>query len=169
MTARDSGARPERSPGGGAGRSRRAQPNCDLYIPGHMVHWIQARLAWEHPREWGVLEGVQGQIITVRFSDRIARYRNHQVEAVLDVAEDGSSVLVSTRYGTLNVPSDHGSLWCFCIADADEPWRACSIAPMGPVSHQDLVDRLEDRGGFSIPGPLLPSSDDSPKGVDNDA
>jgi hypothetical protein len=134
-----------------------------------MVHWIQARLAWEHPREWGVLEEVQEQVITVRVSDRIARYRNHQVEALLDVAEHGSSVLVSARYGTLSVPSDHGSLWCFCIADADEPWRACSVAPVGPVSYEDLVDRLEDRGGFSIPGALLPLSDGMPKGVDEGA
>ena|SRR5271157_3565545 len=165
MTARDIGGRAEHSPGGEAGRTRRAQPNCDLYIPGHMVHWIQARLSWEHPREWGVLEEVQGQVITVRFSDRMARYRNHQVEAVLDVAEPGSPVLVSTRYGTLSVPSDHGSLWCFCIADAERPWRSCSVAPGDPASYQDLVDRLEDRGGFSIPGALLPLSDDRPKGA----
>ena len=134
MTARDSGDRPGRSPGGGAGRSRRAQPNCDLYLPGHMVHWIQARLAWEHPREWGVLEEAQEQVITVRFPDRISRYRHHQVQAVLDVASTGSPVLVSEGYGMLDIPSDHGSLWGFCIADADEPWRACSVAPLGPVS-----------------------------------
>ncbi len=159
MTARDGSDRAKGSPGSQAGRIRRAQPECDLYIPGHMVHWIQARLAWEHPRESAVLEGVQGQVVTVRFPDRIARYRNHQVEALLDVAERGSSVLASTQYGTLSVPSDHGSLWCFCIADADEPWRACSVAPMDPLSYRDLIDRLEDRGGFSIPGALLPLSD----------
>jgi len=126
-----------------------------------MVHWIQARLAWEHPREWAVLEGVQQQLITVRFSDRIARYRNHQVEALLDVAEPGSSVLVSVRYGTLSAPTGRGTFGCFCIADADEPWRACSVAPTDPVSYQDLIDRLEDRGGFSIPGALLPLGDDA--------
>ncbi len=161
MTAHGRGDRAEGSPGSQAGRSRRPQPECDLYIPGHIVHWIQAKLAWEHPREWAVLEGVQGQVITVRFPDRSARYRNHQVEALLDIAERGSSILVSARYGTLSVPSDHGSLWCFCIAEADEAWRACSVAPTYPVSCQDLIDRLEDRGGFSIPGALLPLSDDA--------
>jgi hypothetical protein len=169
MTARDIGDRTEHSPGGEAGRTRRAQPNCDLYIPGHMVHWIQAKLSWEHPREWGVLEEVQGQVITVCFSDRMARYRNHRVEAVLDVAQPGSPVLVSERYGVLGVPSGHGSLRCFCIADADRPWRLCSVASSAPASYGDLVDRLEDRGGFSIPAALLPSSDDVPKGVDDGA
>ena len=169
MTARDGGVRPERSPIGGAGRRRRAQPNCDLYIPGHMVHWIQAKLSWEHPRAWGVLEEVQGQVITVRFSDRIARYRNHQVEALLELAERGTRVLVSTRYGTLGVPTDPGSLRVFCIAAADEPWRACSVAPLGPVSHGELVDRLKDRGGFSIPAALLASSDDGPRNGDRGA
>jgi hypothetical protein len=120
-----------------------------------MVHYIQARLAWEHPREWAVLEGVHEQVITVRFSDRSARYRNHEVEALLDIAEPGTSVLVSERYGTLSVPTGRGTLGCFCIADADEPWRGCSVAPWDPVSHEDLIDRLEDRGGFSISGALL--------------
>jgi hypothetical protein len=169
MTARETGGRAQRFPGNEVGRIGRAQPNCDLYVPGHMVHWIQARLSWEHPREWGVLEGVQEQVITVRFSDRVARYRNHQVEALLDVAEQGSPVLVSTRYGTLGVPTDPGSLRVFCVADADEPWRACSVAPVGPVSCEDLVDRLENRGGFSIPAALLPSSEDVPNGVDDGA
>jgi hypothetical protein len=155
MTARDSGDRAERSPVAEVGRSRRPPPECDLYIPGHGVHWIQARLSWEHPREWGVLEEVREQVVTVRFSDRFARYRNHEVEALLDVAPPGTSVLVSVRYGTLGVPSDHGSLWCFCIADAAEPWRECSVAPHGPVSIDDLVERMEDRGGFSIAGTLL--------------
>jgi len=130
-----------------------------------MVHWIQARLAWEHPREWAVLEAVQGQVITVRLSDRMARYRNHELEALLDIAALGSPVLVSERYGTLGVPTDPGSLRVFCVADADGPWRTCSVAPRDPVSYQDLVDRLEDRGGFSIPGALLPLSDDAPEGV----
>ena len=121
-----------------------------------MVHYIQARLAWEHPREWAVFEAVRDQVITVRFTSRSARYRNHEVEAFLDIAEPGSSVLVSESYGTLSVPTGHGTLRCFCVADADEPWRECSVAPWEPVSHEDLIDRLEDRGGFSIPGALLP-------------
>ena len=160
MTAPDGGGRAEHSPSGEPGRTRRPQPNCDLYVPGHMVHWIQARLSWEHPREWGVLDAVQGQVITVRFSDRVARYRNHEVAALLDIAEPGTSVLVSERYGTLEIPMGHGTFRCFCIARADEPWRQCSVAPRDPVSYQDLVTRLEDRGGFSIPSALLPSSDD---------
>jgi len=134
-----------------------------------MVHWIQARLAWEHPREWGVLEAVQGQVITVRFPDRTARYRNHELEALLDIAALGSSVLVSERYGTLSAPTGRGTFGCFCVADADGPWRTCSVAPRDPVSYQDLVDRLEDRGGFSIPTALLPLSDDALEGAGDGA
>jgi hypothetical protein len=111
--------------------------------------------------------GVQDQVITVRFADRTARYRNHEVAAFLDVAEPGSSVLVSERYGTLSVPTDHGTYRCFCIARADEPWRACSVAPKDPASYRDLIDRLEDRGGFLIPGALLPSIDTGPVGADD--
>ena len=87
---------------------------------------------------------------------------------MLDVADIGSPVLVSEGYGMLSIPSDHGSLWGFCIADADQPSRECSVAPEGPVSYEALVDRLEDRGGFSIPGALLPLSHDIPEGLDDD-
>jgi len=159
MTAPANGDRVGLSPGKGTARVRRARPECDLYVPGHEVHCIQARLAWEHPREWAVLEGVQEQVITVRFPDRVARYRNHELEALLDIAGHGSSVLVSERYGVLSVPTGRGTLRCFCVADADEPWRACSVAAKDPVSHHDLIDRLEDRGGFTIPGALLPFED----------
>jgi len=134
---------------------RRSQPKCDLFIPGHMVHWIQARLVCEHPRESGVLERVRGRVITVRFPDRVTRYRNHRAEAVLDVAHPGSLVTVSERYGLLGIPLENGDVRWFCIVNADKLWRPCSVAPTGPVSFEDLAARVKDRGGFSIPGALL--------------
>src|SRR5258708_26678612 len=130
-----------------SGGGRQEAPECDLYIPGHMVHWIQFRRATEHPHTWGVFEEVRGPVITVRFLDRVARYRNHHVEAVVEVAQLGTKVRVSEGYGLLGIPLPNGDVGCFCIVDAEEPWTACSVAP--PIrSFEDLVDRLEDRGGF---------------------
>jgi hypothetical protein len=137
----------------------RKEPQCDLYVPGHMVHWIQARRASEHPHTWGVLDGVSGQVITVRFLDRVVRYRNHQAVAVLDVAQAGAKVHVSERYGLLGIPLENRDVGLFCIVDADEPWRPCSVAPAGPVSFEDLADRVNDRGGFSVPAAFLPGMD----------
>ncbi len=136
-------------------------PICDLYIPGHMVHWIQARLASEHPRAWGKLDGVDGEVITVRFWDRVARYRNHHAEAVLASFPAGTKVHVSERYGLLGVPLPNGNERLLCIMDADKPWRPCSVAPSPPESLEDLVDQVRDRGGFSIPASFLPTIEDS--------
>jgi hypothetical protein len=142
------------------GRRRQTVPECDLYIPGHLFHWIQARKAGEHPHTWGVLDEVNGQVITVSFLDRVERYRNHDVEAFREVAEVGAKVRISERYGLLGIPLENGNVSCFSIVDADEPWRPCSAAP--PVgSIDDLVDRIEDRGGFSIPGALLAGLDET--------
>jgi hypothetical protein len=138
------------------GRRRQTAPECDLYIPGHEVHWIQARQSSKPPHSWGILDDVSGQVITVRFLDRVVRYRNHHAEAVLEVAQEGGRVRVSEDCGLLGIPLKKapGDVACFCIVDADEPWRPCSVDP--PVSSLDgLVDRMEDRGGFSIPGALL--------------
>jgi hypothetical protein len=120
-----------------------------------MVHWIQQRKASELPRTWGVLEGVSGQVITVRFLDRVARYRNHRADAVLDDAQVGAKVRVSERYGLLSIPLENGDSQSLCVADAAEPWRPCSVAPSDPASFEDLIERGVDRGGFVIPGALL--------------
>ena len=150
-------------------RRRRPQPECDLYIPGHMVHWIQAKLAHEEPREAGVLEGVRGRVVTVRFPDRVARYRNHQTASLLDVARTGTPVDVSERYGLLRVPLDDGCFGCFCIADADESWRPCSVAPPGPLTIDDLVTRMEDRGGFTVSAALLEGIGEAESGTEGPA
>jgi hypothetical protein len=92
----------------------------------------------------------------VRFLDRVVRYRNHHAEAVLEVAQKGVRARVSEDYSLLGIRLKNAprEVACVCIVDADEPWRPCSVAP--PVrSLDDLVDRMEDRGGFCIPGALL--------------
>jgi hypothetical protein len=137
-------------------RRRQTAPECDLYIPGHEVHWIQARQSSKPPHSWGVLDEVSGQVITVRFLDRVVRYRNHHTEGVLEVAQEGARVRVSEDCGLLGIPLKNapGHVACFCIVDADEPWRPCGVAP-SVRSLDDLLDRIEDRGGFGIPGGLL--------------
>ena len=136
----------------GASRNRRVE--CDLYLPGHCVHWIQSKKAWETTPTTGRLVEINGGIITVEYLDKIGRYRNHRAEDVLEVAQLGSKVRVFERFGLLGV--DHDRLTrMFCIADADEPWTPCSTEPMTSVTPEALATRLQERGGFSIPGRAL--------------
>lgn len=139
-------ARPQRSVG------------CDLYIPGHCVHWIQARMASTERHSWGRLVAVDDDVITVAYLDGVDRYRNHRVEALLDVAATGNKVAVCKRYGMLRVDVDGLANMGFCIADADDPWRPCSEAPRGQISFEDLAVRVNGRGGFTV---SLSNSEDS--------
>jgi hypothetical protein len=143
--------------GGERAKASSKRPKCDLYIPGHCVHWIQARLAREEPHKWGELEAFEERLITIRFRAGIARYQNHQAEAVLNVAQLGAKVEVSERYGLLGIPLENGHIRLFCIAEANSPWRPCSVAHEGPVSFEDLANRLNERGGFSVAGPVITS------------
>lgn len=127
---------------------------CDLYIPGHCVHWIQARRASIERHSWGRLVAVDDDVITVAYLDGIGRYRNHLAGKLLDVAAPGTKVAVCQRYRILRVDAEHRTDMCFCLADADDPWRPCSEAPRGPISFEDIADRLRDRGGFTVSGQL---------------
>ena len=139
----------------GASRSQQRQL-CDLYIPGHCVHWIQSKKAWETTPRTGRLVEINGGIITVEYLDKIGRDRNHRAEDVLEVAHPGSKVRVFERFGLLGV--DHGALTrMFCIAEADKPWTPCSTEPMTSVTPEALAERLQERGGFSVPGNLITS------------
>ena len=62
---------------GGARHYRGGRPACDLYLPGHVVHWVQAQKASEHRFRWGRLEAVDQAVVAIRFLDRIRCYRTH--------------------------------------------------------------------------------------------
>jgi hypothetical protein len=125
---------------------------CDLYLPGHCVHWIQARKASTEAHSWGRLVNVVDDgIITVEFLDGVGRYRNHRVETLLDIAAPGTKVAVCERYRTLRVDIDYRTSTCFCITGIDDPWTPCSCEPLISVTLQSLAERLNLRGGVHRP------------------
>jgi hypothetical protein len=74
------------------------------------------------------------------------------VERLLDAAGPGTKVAVCERYRILRVDAEHGTSRCFCIADADEPWRPCSYEPLISMTPQSLSERLSTDGGFTVLG-----------------
>ena len=54
-----------------ARRYRGPRPTCDLYLRGHLVHWVQAKRAAEHAFSWGRLEEIDRETVTVRYLDRV--------------------------------------------------------------------------------------------------
>ena len=126
---------------------------CDLYLPGHNVHWIQVRREYESdiPATWGKFTGLDDDVITVEFLDRIERYRNHRPEDIRQVAQLGDQVRVAYRFRLLTFYREGEHLMTYCIDDADNRSIPCrAVAPV--QSAEDLADRLEDAGGFVISG-----------------
>jgi hypothetical protein len=125
---------------------------CDLYLPGHLTHWIQLRRTSEVTPRTGKLVGVEDGIITVEYLDKVGRYRNHRPEEVSEVARPGTKVRVFEDYGLFGIDLDQRTSKSFCIADADQPWVECSYELLISVTAEALAERLNVRGGFSFPG-----------------
>lgn len=128
---------------------------CDLYLPGHHWHWIQARKASETTPRIGKVVDVGDGVITVKYLDRTSRYRNHDARTLAKIAKPGMKVRVFERYGLLGVENDHFSGHRFCVVDAAEPLVPCSYEPLVSVTPEALAERLRTRGGFSVPGDAL--------------
>jgi hypothetical protein len=136
-------------------RSSEEHAACDLYVPGHLVHIIQAKKAWESddPVRWGRFEGVDHGCLVVRFLDGgLGRYRIHRPSEVARVAACGDKVRVSERWRLASISRRFEQLLAVCVALPDDPSRPCSVAPDEPASLDDLADRLAERGGFLVPG-----------------
>jgi hypothetical protein len=134
------------------GTSRNRRVECDLYLPGHCVHWIQARKASETTPRTGRLVEINDGVISVEYLDKIGRYRNHHPEDLLEVAQPGAKVRAFEGFGLPGVDINHFTTRMFCIADADRPWTPCSTEPMTSVTPEALAQRLQERGGFIVPG-----------------
>jgi hypothetical protein len=127
---------------------------CQLYLAGHTVHYIQAiHSAGEVHRE-GSLVASNGNVITVDFGDELKRYRNHDVEPLVEIVGIGGSVRICESYVILRFPRGGGNA-CFSIANVDEPWIPCDHTPLKSISPEALADRLNSHGGFSVPGSQL--------------
>jgi hypothetical protein len=123
---------------------------CNLYLPGHCVHWIQARKASTEAHSWGrLVDAVDDGIITVECLDRIGRYRNHQAGKLLDAAASGTKVAICERYRILRVDVDQRTSGCFCIAVVGDSWTPCSCEALISVTPQSLSERLSTHGGFT--------------------
>jgi len=130
-------------------------PDCDLYVPGHRVHWIQARKASDLVPRIGTLAEAQDEHFVIEFDDEVARYRNHAPRSVLRYAKAGSRVRVVERYRMLVIEYANRRARAYCIALGGDLWRPCSVLTGEPDTPEALAERLENRGGFDVSGAAL--------------
>src|SRR5688572_26662113 len=62
---------------------------CALYVPGHAVHFIQARHGWEQPelRKAARLVAIEGNLLVFQLRRGERRYRNHEPERLAEAVE----------------------------------------------------------------------------------
>jgi len=125
--------------------------HCELYRPGHSVHWIQGLHSTGRPDRRGWLDGIEDNIITIDFGDEVRRYRNHEVERLIEIVRIQGPVRVCASYSILR----GGGGYCFSIVDVDEPWIACDHRPLRSVTPEALAERMKSHGGFTVPGRVV--------------
>ncbi len=127
------------------------RPTCDLYLRGHLVHWVQAQKAAEHKFSWGRLEAVDKGIVTVHYLDRIGRYRTHDTAELGFYAVPGDKIGVCEPYGVLRYDFDARRTLLIGVADPAAPWEPCRYEPRERITPDTLAERIRTRGGFSVP------------------
>lgn len=127
--------------------------NCGLYIPGHDVHWIQAKRGWSDevnlPAPGHLAEVWPDGLVVVEIDGDVRRLWNHNPERLEAlVARNRGQISHQPEWGLMSTPSD-GGRYQFCVADADHPdLRPCPAHP--PTGNP--YELLMEAGGFSIPG-----------------
>jgi hypothetical protein len=126
--------------------------SCGLYVPGHDVHWIQAKLSVERESERPIVPGhllraKPDGLVTIEVQGVVHRLWNHDIDRMKGlVARNRGAISYQPGFALLRTASPDGS-YLFCVADADRgELRACPTS--GPTG--TLVELLRNAGGFSI-------------------
>ena len=81
--------------GGPADGKTSTVDTCDLYLPGHNVHYIQMRKSHENgPLVPGTLVAADGLDLTVELPEGVRTYRTHQTRLLKRVVPIGGPVFV---------------------------------------------------------------------------
>ncbi|MDP9224494.1 MAG: hypothetical protein M3P18_11700 [Actinomycetota bacterium] len=144
---------------------------CGFYLPGHDVHWIQAKLAGMYVFNLGAASSVTSErdpmpdtnrqavpghllevqpdgLVVVEVDGVVRRLWNHDPDRLQQLVARNHGE-ISHQPGLLRTRSDDGS-YLFCVADADNPdLRPCPVHPLT----KSPVELLRKAGGFSMPGP----------------
>jgi hypothetical protein len=135
---------------------RGRRPTCDLYLPGHLVHGVQAKKAAQHKFSWGRLEGIDEAVVTIRYLDRVGRYRSHDTAELVFYSALGDKIGVCEPYGVLRYDIDNRRTLLVGVTDTAAPWVPCRYQPLEQITPDTLAQRIRTQGGFSVPAHAHP-------------
>ncbi|MGB9112013.1 MAG: hypothetical protein WCF24_04720 [Acidimicrobiales bacterium] len=90
-------------------------------------------------------------MITVDFGDEIKKYRNHDVERLVEIIGIGGDVRINDEFVIPLSGRNNRGGYCFSIADAEWDWEPCDDTPLSSMSPDALAARLKSHEGFSVP------------------
>ena len=99
--------------------------DCARYIPGHTIHWIQARLTWKSPQPRTAVEIVEvgDTHIVVAANDGLRRFTNHDLDRLRAAVDRHGPHGALVGYHVLRLESGH----LVCVKeDVDGPLADCS-------------------------------------------
>ncbi len=131
--------------------------SCDLYGPGHNVHWIPAlksagNAAAEERTRTTLVVAADGVIVVSLADGDLVRYRTHSTRRIRRIAKPGDEMIVCESHRILGVPGPRGATRMFCIALDRDELQPCSVSPVTVATPDALAEQLATRGGFSVPG-----------------
>jgi len=123
---------------------------CDLYLPGHTVHWIQAMHSLDDEPAFGRLVDIEGGVLTLDMGHSYRAYRSHEPERLAEIVDLGRGVYLFERFALLR-PYRYGG-YSFSIARADKAWRECTTNFPDPTDPEAIARALNEDGGFTVRG-----------------
>jgi hypothetical protein len=129
-----------------------SRPECDLYVDGHVVHYIQAIRSVRQPHVAGILVEVSDDLLVVEYRDRIGYYRNHSIDYLVATVGIGGPVRVCEDYSILKFDLPRNESRCFSIATNGAPWVPCGPTPLASLTPDSLARHLQTAGGFLVSG-----------------
>lgn len=98
---------------------------CGLYVPGHQVHWIQARKASADRGVPADVLGVENDVLVFAVGDGLRLFTNHHPERVVVLAREHGEVALIERWGILRIGRGH----LFSVASLEPALRECPPPP----------------------------------------
>lgn len=123
---------------------------CQFYFGGHVVHWLPFKHSLDEPHQMGRLVAAADNLITVDFLPGRKRYRNHDVQRLVDTIGLGATVAVCEKFAVLR---SGGA--AFSIGRADAPWIECDYTPLTAITLDALAERMLSHGGYSVPNEVI--------------
>ena len=148
---------------------RPIKPSCDIFLPGHTVHWIQGKKSGE-PRQPVVPVSLvvhDDGLVDAEGNDLRMTLWNHSPGLLRSTLNGRSgSAVWKPRFHVLVVPGPSGRVFNMARLDQQTPCKHRVPPRDGEPVGGHILRAMREDGGYTIPGSALVPSDKAKSGDD---